>query len=190
VGTSTFDPSGKSTKITLSNGNKTAAANATGSVSNLVRVTGSHSTGRYRLQFTPLVIVDNTNFAIGICDGTQSVDDYLGSPGNHSVGFYANGDIYRNAFRTTGPFTYAVSDIIDVEIDFTIGAVYLRKNNGFWNADSSASPETGLGGLDCSFIVGAARYFALGLETNTESGVCNFGASAYIFPASPGFVNW
>jgi hypothetical protein len=101
----------------------------------------------------------NSHF-IGI--GTTSMNyqgnPYGGYPGNdgYSMGYGSDGNIwYNGSIQTGGLQTWGNSDVIDIVIDNSINAMWVRVNGGYWNNNDSADPAANTFGIE---IIGGPFY--------------------------------
>lgn len=189
--TTTFDSGNKSANITLSGGNLVAACNSTNTNGNVVRSVASHSSGKYYAEFTLGTVVTVGGMGFGLINASQSVTaQYLGDTGNNSIGAYGQGTVFRNN-SNVGTFSAGCisGDVICMAVDLTNQSIWWRKNGGNWNNSGVADPATNTGGLSITLLA-APLFAAVDLETNTESGTANFGATAYAQTAPSGFGNW
>ena len=195
----TWNPSDKSTLISLSAGNLTATGQG-GSLSGArnIRATVSKTTGKYFCKFTIVSSASSTG-AIGICNASTDLKSG-GPPGNqnapaHGCCFTDSGYIiYDNG--TFGGFTYGpiytstVGDVISMAVDLTAKRIWFRKNALDWNNNVSADPATGTGGYDISnAIQGDAFFPAASVYTETPG----LGALSVDFSgtgAPSGFSAW
>lgn len=97
---------------------------------------------------------DNENTGVGIGTHNTTLEQMLGAT-SASFGITANGRIYNGSLTyTTGAPTFTTGDIIDVSVDRLNNLLWLRVNNGLWNNNPAALPETLVGGYDISYITG------------------------------------
>lgn len=205
----TWDPSNCSTKITLTNGNLTATANAS-QAANLCRATVSQSSGKYYMEITMGSQATSGNDGIGLCKSTTNIlstTAYLGHDGNPStsMGTYGGTGSINGSFGNWSVVApMAATNILGIAIDFTNKkAWWWRQSNNTWNGDvlANQNPSLNVGGLDLGtahplngFGSGTAFFPALDLETSGDSLTANFGASAYSIASGPGvptgFLNW
>lgn len=186
VGTTTYDGT-PSAGIVRSNGNLTVTH---GTTSNGVGVTSTAflTAGKFYFEVTVQVSTFGGNhlglyksgtFAAAVTTGTAT-----------AVVLGASTNIYTNGANTTKNLgTTAVGDVFGFAIDLTNRLAWIRRNNGTWNADPTANPVTGVGGVTIatgSFTPYVA--FTNGAATNAFTG--NFGQSAYANAAPSGFGFW
>lgn len=116
----TWNPSDKSSNITLSGGNLTELSAAGGS-NCIVRATGSISVGR-KVYFE-LFILSGGNGAIGIDDGMTSYTSFVGMTGSFGWGYYFSfADIFHNGFFGSTSLSASTGNTVSIAIDNTMGA--------------------------------------------------------------------
>ena len=145
LGTVYLDPAQLGPTIGLSNANLTATqtAAATGNT----RATAHHNSGSYYHEFT----VDVTgNMKVGICSADLPLTEYLGEDPTVSIGIDDSGGWIGASGTTTAPALIAAHTYgMATTIDGAGGAAAWCKDitaGGYWNADASANPITGIGG--------------------------------------------
>lgn len=126
----TWNPSDKSSQLTLSNGNLTIAGSV-GVLDNLrkARATDSKSSGQWYFEVRLDAKPDNEYYCnIGICDGASSVDLRIHNDANGFAYFVAGG-IYSNLASIGTSDAYLPNDVIGVAIDCDTHTVKFLKNN-------------------------------------------------------------
>lgn len=190
VATTTFNPSKKSTHITLSGGNLVATSDVVSPLGTDVFSVAAHATGKYYAEFT--LTTNSTDSGVGIANASFMPDNGVVIGGDtNSLGYYADGNVYGNGGGTqTTLLTYTTADVIGMAVDFSSSLIWWRKNNGNWNNSGAANPATGTGGLNYSAYLSGT--FNAGVEMLAASGVwaANFGATAYTNAAPAGYGNW
>lgn len=102
-----------------------------------------------------------------------------------------NSQIFTNgALNVANLGATSVGDVYCFAIDFGNKLVWIRRNNGNWNADASANPATGTNGLTLAqygFYAPAVRFTNAGA---TDAITFNFGATSYAQTKPSGFSDW
>lgn len=189
----TFDPSNKSSTVTLSGGNLIATGTvSTGSpdATQGARGTVGHSTGKYYAEFT-ITTLDTSNGSIGIINSSY----IIGTTSPASAGsacWFNNGFVLVNGSSPDSFLGPSGGDVVSVAVDLVNSRIWFRKNANNWNANGtggSNNPATNVGGYDISSITGGIVYPFAGMQSN---GVwtANFGGSAYAQSVPSGFGNW
>ena len=177
---STWNPSDKTSNITLSNGNLTVTTTATANQG--IRGTLSRSSGKFYFEYTQGSSAANR---VGIADATHVLTTGLGLD-SVSSGYSTVGSIYYATSLNVAGVTYTTGDVIGVAVDITNGLIYYAKNNTW---QSSANPSAGTGGL--AYVTAAAVFPAWGtLTANVTSGTLNVGATAFSYTPPTGFSAW
>jgi hypothetical protein len=177
---STWNPSDKTSAITLSNGNLTLTTTATANQG--IRGTLSRSSGKFYFEYTQGTSLANR---VGIADSTHVLTAGLGLD-SVSAGYATSGAIYYATSLSVSAATYTAADVIGVAVDTTNGLIYYSKN-GTWQ--NSANPSSGTGGL--AYVTTAAVFPAWGmLAATVNSGTLNVGATAFSYPTPTGFSAW
>lgn len=143
----TWNPADKGAGVDLSNGNLTATRNATGSTTQYhsVRATVGKSSGKWQWRST--VVQSHGLFAsahaIGLANASHNVgSDYLGSSAN-SIGYHADGKVYRGGSNIVTLATYAPADVIGILWDEDGSTVQFNKNGGSWSSTIDISALSG-----------------------------------------------
>lgn len=176
--TTTWDPSasGKSAGISLDATNLIASQNV-GLQSESVRTVANHNTGKY---FFSIVVNSPNDALIAIVNSSYVLN--AGSPASsvNAVCMAANGTIFYNSGGIGSWAGYSgTSDVVDIELDIDALFVRARTNGGAWSANSSISGT-----------VTGPYYPLIWLGQTGRSATANFGASAYPYAPSSGFLNW
>jgi hypothetical protein len=188
--TTTWNPSTKSTQITLSGGNLVATSSAgTGACAFSV---ASQSTGKYYMEWTLTTKTGGAGTAgVGLANSSFPVDSglFLGQ-NSDGIGCFDDGTIYLNGVSSGGVgATFTSGDVVCMAIDATGDLGWWRKNGGNWNNNGAANPATGANGINIAAITGAL-FVATELESNLSVCTANFGATAYAQTPPSGFGNW
>lgn len=197
--TVTWNPS-DSGAGTFSSGNDTITGVSTGPTNTwyVTRATSSYSTGKY---YAESVITQNHNdgsygsWGIGIANGTQVLNNYLGSTTTTGWGYQPNnGALLGNAAGTIQ--TCAQGNIVQTAIDFGAGKAWIACNGGSWNVGlaGTQNPTTGAGGIDITNgATISAPYFLSWVFLNTTTfGIVttNFGSTSFTYGAPSGFAGF
>jgi hypothetical protein len=143
-----WDPSYKSSLITLADSNLTASIElpGTASVLGLTVIKG----GNKRMYS---VLIDSSDTVLlGIGMTSSDVNDQIGGVDNNSIGVTNNGDVYYGGSATSlSGFSYTPGDVVDVAYDYNAGLMWIRVNGGLWNNDGGANPTDPLDPLGLPF---------------------------------------
>lgn len=168
----TWNPSDKSSDITLSGGDLVASYN-TPAANCLVRSTVSKSSGKWYWEIT---CTTTANYAyIGIGNASTSTVNYPGQDGN-SLGYTNDGYLIKSgASFSTVPDPYITSDVLGFALDAGAGTIEFFKNNV-----SQGSYSHGIAGA-----IYATLGTSAGAAANTYT--ANFGASAFTYTPPSGY---
>jgi hypothetical protein len=201
-GTVTLDPYSYAYDVTLSNGNLTATSGSGGTVDGAPSFsTTSHTSGKYYFEFVQNSL--NGGYASGGVVG----GGFFGAQPNYNGGSTTGG--FNGAALWTNSGVY-YNDVIAISMSFpvgSIGGVAIDLTNklawfknitaaGNWNANVSADPATGVGGLDVSAGLTQSPFFACisvqpgGGGSGINVATVNFGGTAYTGTLPSGFSNW
>lgn len=194
-----FDPNFV-TSVTLTNSNRIATP-LSGSPYNHVMGQPARYTGKRYYEFIP---PGTSFFALGIVGGQGHVtvgngeslgqSSYIGQ-----IGVYPNGNVRRSqgfsAIDTIAVVgTYTASVWVGVAVDLDARQMWIRVNtNGTWNNSATASPITGLGGIDIRDTLSGASNIFMWPAANYggTGGIAMYLASGDIGARIPiGFVAW
>jgi hypothetical protein len=183
---STWNPSDKTSGVTLSNGNLTAAA-VLGGGEEGVRGTLSHSSGKYYFEVTDTLDTFGHSY-IGVANSSSNLSSVpFGYGDSNGAGYYAaNGVLYANTGSTSiaGSF-YTTGNVISIAVDVTNHLIYWAKN-GTWQ--NSANPGLGTGGAD--YITTSPVFPAYSLSALSSTVTLNTGATAFAYSIPSGFSAW
>ena len=144
-----WDPSYKSSLITLSSFNLDASIElpGTASVLGLTVIKGGN-----KRMYSVLVNSSDT-VLLGIGMTSSDVNDQIGGVDNNSIGVDNNGGIWYGGSKTSDipGFSYMVGDVVDVAYDYNAGLMWIRVNGGLWNNDGGANPADPLDPLGLPF---------------------------------------
>lgn len=185
-GPTTFNPSDKSSTVTLSGGNLTATyATSYGGV----RSISSYTSGKKYMEWFVNVGVNAFDSAFGVANATA---DLTAVTTTGEAGYF-EGDTTifgNNGTVLTGLSTYSQLITMGMAVDFGNLKIWFRNNGGNWNNNPSGDPVANVGGGDISFITGPIFAWALGNGANLASLTANFGSTAYSFTPPTGYTNW
>lgn len=193
---STWNPADKSSTITLSGANLTAAV--TTNVPQSVRSTTSKSVGLIYVEFTANSV--NGDFAVGIANATEVLNNSggIGSSPN-SLGFYPVNPpqaTFINGADLNGGVTASVAgDVIGMAFNFTAGKYYVQTNvmiaAGFpWNNSTTDNPSTGAGGIPFTGLAAGPYFLIFNSDILGASCTVNFGGSAFVRTVPTGYTSW
>ena len=189
---------GASNLVVLSNNNLTVTHNNTtinaGAIS-----TAYNAAGKYDFEVKVEATTTTTNAA-----GVMS-SDFNGVFSTSSLTVNAHATAVQFAGPATGTsiiWSNALSTGIDLgftpvgtvycfAIDLTARLAWVRRNNENWNANASANPATGVGGVAMApgyNFAPIVRFQSSATTTDAMTG--NFGTSPYVHPIPAGFGNW
>jgi hypothetical protein len=183
----TFNPAFKNTNLTLSNGNLTAANNATGGFFS-VGSTVSESSGLFYCEFT--IGPSPTNSVVGIVNSSFAVSTaiFVGDDPN-GIGFVSSGAVKINASTVSTIQTFTNGNVVSMAVDFTHQMIWFRTNAGNWNNSGTANPATNSGGISFSSVTGP-NFPAVTPSAANQTITANFGATSYAESVPSGFGNW
>jgi len=190
----TWNPSDKGTSVTLSGGNLTATASATGDMA--VRATTSHATGKYYFEVTVGATYTGGDTGPGIMT-LAAARDTFGQNATGGVITYPSGAIYYNGSPAPGSPNIGApgtGQIIGIAVDLVNMKVWMRLQAGTWKGSSAGpdDPATNTGGLSISTVFGSAAAYpvqAFGPSASGSTSTVNFSGSFVNGPPS-GFSSW
>lgn len=137
----TYNPSDKSSLITLSAGNLTATKNATtGHV--MVRATQGMTTGKWYWEVKPVASNINSIAIGGIATSAANLNSY---PGSDVYGYVFNG-VNGNGYHNGASIplgSSSTSGVIGVAFDATAGNIWWYVNGTWRGTGAGANPATG-----------------------------------------------
>lgn len=104
----------------------------------------------FEMKITSLLGVVGVGLASWIFSHTAAV---LGT-GTQNVVYNSNGQVRFNNTTLTTIAPFAENDVVSVAYHQALGLVWFRVNNGSWNNDGLANPETFVGGIDVVALSG------------------------------------
>lgn len=182
--TITWNPSGLDSHITLSDLNLTATRNSgfDGSFYG-VRGTGAgRSTGKYGFRAT-VGAASNTSM-LCLANAAQSTSASPGS-GLDAVAWVNNGGV-TGAGGGASIDGYTSGDVLDFYYDLTAKLFFGRVNEGDWNANGSADPTTGVGGVDISSLNAGPYWPGCWFFVENAAFTADFGAALVSGPSGYG----
>ena len=195
----TWNPSDKSTAITLSNGNLTATS--VGTSEQTVRSTTSKNSGLVYWEVTLTTV--RTNIGVGFATAAYNLNNPIGPGSDADAGcFYSvspAGSLYMNDNNVLSGTAGTNGEIVYFALDFThskvwVSSTHMRSASTPWNwgAIGSQNPATNTGGQAFSFgPLNAGPYFAIFNDsTGGAVATANFGGSAFNGTVPTGFSAW
>lgn len=187
----TWNPSDKSTNVTLSNGNLTATGSEASGIYFWSRSTTSKNSGKHYLESTVGSFgggAPSGGFAaaLGTALVGSNLNDYLGQAANTSA-YYDDGSVYVNNAVVATLAAYVNGDVIGLALDLDAGKGWYSKNGVF----ASGNPAAGTG-AHFTFTAGTTLYagFTLHIESPADQITTNFGATAFNASPPSGFIAW
>jgi hypothetical protein len=155
--TTTWSPTNKNSRVTLSNGNRTASSSGA-NIGETGYATSSISAGQkiyFEVNISTLVGTTEV-VAVGLCNVLQSVADggFLGGGGPNSIGWWNSSNVYFNGSVIKAVHNYVQGNVCCFATDFDAHKLWVRTDNGLWDNTVGDDPATGVGGLDISGITG------------------------------------
>lgn len=180
--TYTWNPSDKSSNITLSNGNLTATMTGTNTWSS-VRGLNSHSSGKY--YFEVLVTTTAGDTMIGVSTSSMPTSTYPGGDAN-GWGYYAlNGQKYHSGTGTTFGSSYNSTNVVGIAVDISAGNLWFSLG-GVWQASGNPSA-----GTNPAFTgVTGSLFPTLGEYDNGNVATGRFSVSSFQYTPPTGFGAW
>lgn len=179
-----WNPSDKSSNLSLTNGNLTAALSSSASAG--VRAVIGRTSGKLYFEIT----ITGTIATAGTGLSTISAP-LTGNPNVYTQ--LVDGGVWRSGayqgYSVSGGSSFVSGDILGIAVDLGALRVWFRRNNGVWNAGAGADPAANVGGLDISSIFsGVAAYPALVMAATGMNETANFGATAFSYTVPGGFT--
>lgn len=186
----TWNPSDKSSDITLSGSDLVATRGAAANAFRSVRATISKTAGKWYFEFTRSAGSDKSHIMFGMMLGSTSLSQY---PGQVSTGIgnqplnTTDVNRYQNGFNNTinGQLDVGIGGVFQIAVDMDNLKVWCRvvgATNWMGNGDPAS-------GTNQTFTLpGATAIFpAVGLFSNTTAVTANFGASSFSGTVPSGF---
>lgn len=182
----TWNPSDKSSGITLSNGNLTAVTSFT---NQSVRAIDRQNTGKFYFEVTCTTI--SINLGVGVMAGGGPIT--AGTIVGAIVIVSGGALIYLNGVSTgINIGTIASGSLLGIAIDFTNQLAWFRVGAaGNWNGNAGFAPDTGVGGVSFAVLGGAAfPFYPYAAINNSGSSITvNFGDTAFTGTVPSGFTS-
>jgi hypothetical protein len=184
----TWNPSDKSSTITLSGGDLIAASN-TGATIGGVRGSRSITTSKAYCEIKATYAIITDDF-IGVAPAAKSLTTTSGV-GSAWVDIFG-GWMYINSGANSGNIgNFNSGDVLCVALDMSNKRLWFRRNAGTWNNSGTADPATNTGGFDVSALFTSAAAFPIAVLVDTgPTDTLNAGASAFAQTMPSGFVAW
>ena len=196
----TFNPSDKSTRITLS-GSNLIATNNFGISQASVRAVDRQVTGKFYWEYTYTTVTNGSSCG-GVATQTWDINTTpvsgTGIPG--STGLSQSGNIYAAGSATLsvdggnvtinfGAITSGT--VVCIAVDLTARLVWYRVGaGGNWNNNASRNPATGVGGVYVHSIgVGIPLYPIVSCGTLNDQITANFGDTAFTGAVPSGYTS-
>lgn len=189
--TVTWNPSDKSSRVTLSGLNlvarKTAGTTATW---DMARATLGRSSGKYyfEVRCVRLSGVDN-NIMIGVAKSTSPLDTASGFPGGDANGYgvyLLNGNKFNAGSGAAYSSAWDGDTVIGVAVDLTSGKIWIANENTY---GAGGNPGAGTGeafsGLSGTFFPAASM-----LNVNVFDCTGRFSSGSFTYSAPAGFSAW
>lgn len=196
AGASTWNPFNKSSNITLSASNFTAAGISTGGASSNVFSTTTKTTGKWYFEFNALSRDASGGSAMCIANALQSVSAGAGNVNSvfcqMSPPPAANGVVIYNGTTLGNGFNLTTNTGCALAVDLSALLIWVMSiPGGFWNSSATANPATGAGGYSLAGFTGPyfTMYSTFG-ATPADSCQVNFGATPFTNTPPAGFARW
>jgi hypothetical protein len=186
----TMDPAHSTANITLSGGNLVVTGGGSATLSDNVRSTASHATGKYYCEFGITTDLGGQHHGQGLVNGTFTIGaNYVGST-NNGVGGYTGAlgqFILINAANVAAIGSVLTGGTVGMAVDLTAHLVWFTIDGSTW---TSGSPSGGTGGVDISALGAVALFPAVDIGGPGNVTTVNFGATTYVYTRPTGFSNW
>lgn len=186
--TVTWNPADTSPNIVFSNGNLTTAGNSTADGG--VRATLKLITTGKRYYETVFTITSGGDNGGGFCTPTATLND-IGNGVHNAVMQFHSGNVYRNAAVQFANGGLSNGSVLKMCYDAAAHLVWFKADTGNWNANGSADPGTGVGGLDISSIDSAGLFpaWSTGIASG-DTATGRFKAADFTGTIPSGFSSW
>jgi len=190
VQSTTWNPSDKSARIDLTNGNLTATENAGVAVTAMVRATVSRTTGKFVFTVDPGT--STSGVAIGYVESGLATNAAVTNAATSMFGINPSGILFSGAGpadATGGPTWDASTSEVMIAIDLDNNRGAYAVNGGAWyGTATSADPATGTNCLTLDNL--GAVFPAINFVWTGDAATANFGASAFTKTIPVGFYSW
>lgn len=173
-----WNPSDKHVDLSLSGSNFIVGSNATPATFRSVRSVNGRESGKYYTEFS---MSGSNDQILGVVDKLQSLSSYFQAA--TSCVFYANFYVFVTSFTLVNAigWTYAVTDILGVVVDFDAGKFWFHKNGTY---TAGADPATG---ANPNYTFPPNTMLWLGASLKPTAATCqlpaNSGGLSYPVPA-------
>ena len=151
--TLTFNPSDKSSSVTLSFSNLKGTSSSGSWVS--ARGTAPLASGKWYIEFCNFKLITVSSAMVGLMDPSGSLANYIGSS-SHGIGLNSNAGLFTGGSSIYSSPVFHQSDIICMAVSTTANLVWFRINNGTWMP--SGDPAAGTGGASISGLTAGSIY--------------------------------
>lgn len=191
----TWNPSDKNSRITLSNGNLTAHSDGS-AIHAMVRGTTSHNAGKWywEISWSGLGASSSTCVSInGLQDSVLTTADgnYVGSADNGTGFGYSTGagNTYASTWTAVNFPTGIANAVHGVAVDLTAGKFWFTDGTGAYLA--SGNPATGANPATTENSLGTALFPAASFFGSSSGTITlNTGNSPFSYPLPAGFQPW
>lgn len=189
VATTTWNPSDKDAGVTLSGGNLIASGTADAKAA--VRAIASASSGKKFWKVTATTINSLGQAHIGAMDASAALNGAVGDS-THGVGIdQVSGSVLINGGSIGGGDPWAVGNDVFIAIDIPNNLFWFKVNSGFWNANPTFDPATGVGGFDMSGRAAGALFAAVSSGRFGSGGTFDVFTADFSGSGAPsGFGAW
>lgn len=194
---SAWDPSGRGTLITLSNGNQDALGGAVAAWTSVRGALSHNTSGKYHFEIKIVVAAASDDMMIGVEDAATatgaSMDDFTGDYA-HSLGVRNSSRHFDGSgwFANTGTNNFPAfsnGDVVSVDLDFDNSFGYLALNNTYLDSGDPTSGATGTGRqFTWSGHPTIAIFPAVALSNTT--GKARLVTSGFTFSPPSGYSGW
>lgn len=179
--------SAKLAAVTLSGGDLTATATASGGVSGQ----GTNRTGKWYWEITVgSLAAINTNTRLGIGNGAVTGATAQSNVSGTAV-LAASGSVTISGIAAAFVSGFAAGNVVCIALDLDLGLLWFRTGSGNWNNSGTASPAAGIGGVSIASLgFGPAfDYYPLAMMGGSGAAyTANFGATAFAQTVPSGFT--
>jgi hypothetical protein len=188
----TLNPSGKGSNVVLSNANLTLTVSS-GEGSALS--TTSLSTGKVYFEVTwNTPGSGSADTAVGIANSSFRTAKEPGyDDGGNAIGALNNNEIAINSSSKGNWSIVSANDVTAFAVDLGNTLFWAKDitESGNWNANGSANPATGVGGITFSSLGAGPFFVAIGaFPSGTGQLTVNFGATSFTGTVPSGFSAW
>lgn len=176
----TWNPSDR-TATTLSNGNLSTQATASGGVRSVFSV----SSGKWYWEMT---YTGGASGGFGVANASAVLSTAWTTPTNAAVAY--NGSTYVNNVSQAGAgiTISTIGTVVGVALDMGAKLIWFRSGAaGNWNNSGTANPATGTGGLNIT-VLGSPLYALVVQNSTSFQSTTDFGATAFVGTPPSGFT--